>query len=536
MRAALVLAALLLAGQASAQNRPSEEDLFGAPAKPPEQSSPAPTTPAPSETGTRPSEDALFGTPTPEQQPSDQKRPDEAQLFSNQSSSVPAPGDNLKQFTGDDREMSAQDPLKIGGQFYTRLYTAAQADQKPKNWAISAPTLVDGYFDARPNSRVRGFVLGRLQYNPSVAPASPAPTLSKEQLAQIPDQCGIRDRVLALNQPATALGIALDQLWLRFDVGRSVFVTAGRQHVRWGTARFWSPNDFLHLTKRDPLSQFDARTGTTMVKVHIPWERTGWNFYGVGLLEDPNSTANTLGQVGGAARAELVLGKAELGIDTLAQKGHRPKFGADLSAGLGPVDFYAEASLRQGRDITEHWNNVDSTCSFEKAAMDGWVPAATVGANWAANLTDVDVLSIGAEYFYNGAGYSNAAIYPWLLLQGAFTPFYLGQHYLGLFANLSLNPGVGSSPSFTFSNLGNLSDGSFVARLDYSMLVLTHLRFEAYLAGYYGTRAGEFRFAIDRAYVPNGAGQTIDMVAPGMLNSMSNPPLFEAGLGLRINI
>jgi hypothetical protein len=35
----------------------------------------------------------------------------------------------------------------------------------------------------------------------------------------------------------------LDQMWIRFDILETVFVTAGKQHVRWGTGRFWQPTD-----------------------------------------------------------------------------------------------------------------------------------------------------------------------------------------------------------------------------------------------------------------------------------------------------
>jgi len=63
----------------------------------------------------------------------------------------------------------------------------------------------------------------------------------------------------------------LYQMWIRFDVLETVFVTAGKQHVRWGTGRFWQPTDYLHSLKRNPLDVFDARGGTSMVKLHVPW-------------------------------------------------------------------------------------------------------------------------------------------------------------------------------------------------------------------------------------------------------------------------
>ena len=52
----------------------------------------------------------------------------------------------------------------------------------PDRWSLSAPSLLDAYFDARPNPRVRAFILGRMSYNPTAAPSAPPrrpPTASR---------------------------------------------------------------------------------------------------------------------------------------------------------------------------------------------------------------------------------------------------------------------------------------------------------------------------------------------------------------------
>ena len=51
--------------------------------------------------------------------------------------------------------------------------------------------------------------------------------------------------------------------------------------------------------------------------------------------------------------------------------------------------------------------------------------------------------------------------------------------------------------SYRFSTLGNVSDSSFITRLDFSWHVLTYLTFESFIAAHYGTSGGEFRFALD---------------------------------------
>ena len=113
----------------------------------------------------------------------------------------------------------------------------------------------------------------------------------------------------------------LDQMWIRFDIAQRVFVTAGKQHVRWGTGRFWQPTDYLHLLRRNPLDVFDARQGTSMLKLHMPWEQRGWNFYAFGVFEDPNLATNNLQRLAGAARAEIVIGGAEIGLDAFVKRG-----------------------------------------------------------------------------------------------------------------------------------------------------------------------------------------------------------------------
>ena len=131
--------------------------------------------------------------------------------------------------------------------------------------------------------------------------------------------------------------MVLDQLWVNFDVERRVFVTAGKQHVKWGVGKFWNPTDYLHPVPRNPLAVFDERVGTTMVKLHVPWEARGWNAYGVAVLEDIaglDEPTNRLGRVGVGGRVEAVVGTVELGADALTQDGHRPRFGVDASAGI----------------------------------------------------------------------------------------------------------------------------------------------------------------------------------------------------------
>jgi hypothetical protein len=547
-RAALALAAALalFAGPAAAQDRPSEEELFGGPAQP----SPSPPAPAGGE-----------GRGEGRREPGGREpnRPEEAQLFGAPPAAQAAPPPPQR-LSGRDRDES----LAIGGQLYLRAQTVFQEDVPFSDAAFASPNLLDVYLDARPNDRVRGFVLGRLSYDPTLPPPGTQTVALRSLVAPTAFPRG------ATSDPHAVL----DQLWINFDISRRVFVTAGRQHVKWGVGRFWNPTDYLHPVRRDPLAVFDVRTGTTMVKVHAPWEARGWNAYGVAVLEDvagelpvrPDGTPDTtnrLGRIGVGGRAELVLGPAELGLDALAQDGHRPRFGVDVSSGVWDVDLYAEVAIRTSVD-TPRWREVPGASSttplfqrFERHDPLGPTPQIVVGGTYAVKYSDEDAVHFGAEYFYDDSGYESPRIYPVLLgvagLGGApaqltfpglpvtfpnpvsgqpspFTPFYLGRHYAGVFASLP-SPGRWNDTTFTLSVLGNLSDKSFVARLDHSVLALTYLRVETFVAGHLGTREGEFRLGFD---VPPQV--VVEGQPPVQLFPPTNPLLFEAGVALRMSL
>ena len=162
-----------------------------------------------------------------------------------------------------------EDPLKIGGLFYTRIFLTALQNQPFDQSTLSFPTLVDVYLDARPTDRLRAFVLGRLTYDPFFAVTVGGTALPGVPASTVP------------SNPA----VVLDQAWLAFDIGHAVFLTVGRQHVKWGVARFFSPTDFLASQPRDPLALFDSRLGVTMIRAQVPWERAGWNFTAIALFE-----------------------------------------------------------------------------------------------------------------------------------------------------------------------------------------------------------------------------------------------------------
>jgi hypothetical protein len=209
---------------------------------------------------------------------------------------------------------------------------------------------------------------------------------------------------------------------------------------------------------------------------------------------------------------------------------------------------------------TPRWREVpgqtDVLLRYERHDPVGWLPQVVLGATYAVKYSDEDSVTFGTEYFYDRSGYDSPRIYPALLAVSSlspvsqfsfrgpggvvtnvsnpyagqpnpFTPFYLGRHYGAVYVSLP-RPGSWNNTNFTLSLLGNLSDKSFVVRLDHNVLVLTYLRIETYVAGHGGTREGEFRLGFT---IPSGTlgGQPFQ-------GFTTAPEVFEAGIALRVSL
>lgn len=215
---------------------------------------------------------------------------------------------------------ATNDYLDIGGALWLWLQYNALERGAPETFELRSPSFLDLYADARPVERLRAFVQARLLYDFTVNPGS------VNRITGAPLE---RTRVL------------LDQYWVKFDILRTVFVTAGQERIRWGVGQIWQPTDFINQQRLDPTAPFDLRLGVPVVKLHVPVESLGWNFYAIATLDG----ADQIQKVGGAARAELVFGPAELGLSAAVRKDAPQRLGADLSFGLWLFDLRVEAAV-----------------------------------------------------------------------------------------------------------------------------------------------------------------------------------------------
>lgn len=454
-----------------------EAELFGAPA------------PAPSEESDREAE--LFGDPAPAPVPAGTR---DERLLGGPSDAADTEADLVSRLGRLDER------LTIGGRLWLRAQGAVpDGVQGADEVALSAPNLLDLYADARPNDRVRAYARGRLQHDWTIRAGDLDPFTG---------------------EPVTPDVVLLDQLWIKADAAHRVYVTAGRQRIRWGTGRIWNPTDFLNLQRLDPLAILDLRTGVDLLKVHVPVEKANANLYAVANLQD----AQALDQIGGALRAEWAFGQTEISASGALRKDQPVRLGTDLSSGVGPLDLKVEAAFTHGVTDPFWAGSLDpERLRFPREVdrSDDWLVQVVYGAEVSIRYSSRDSVAIGLEGFHNEAGYSGDDLYPWLLLQGQFLPFYLGRDYGAAYVLLA-GPGDWDDQTFTASAIANLSDGSAVARLDWRGTVLTWLEPQAYVQAHFGDY-GEFRYALEVPAVPG---------VPGLEDGLSVPaPMLDVGLG-----
>lgn len=405
----------------------------------------------------------------------------------------------------------AYDPLTLGARFTLRFdYTgygdayADSPDGPPPE--LSAPSLVDLYLDGRPSERVRAFVGARIQQD----------LLTSSDFFEVPL-------------------IQLDEAWLKFDLGRQVFLTVGKQRIKWGAARFWNPTDFLNRERLDPLSVTDLRLGVPLIKVHVPFERAGGNLYAVALLDG----ATELSQVGGAGRIEWVIGPSEVSATVVGREDGPLRLGGDISAGVGPLEVRLEGAVTHGEQSPRWVGAWDPPADGGAPASpaptdrsDDWLPQAVASVEWGIPYGDDDTLYVTGEYFFNGGGYDDAELVPWLVGVGAFEPLYTGRHYAGLNVAL-IAPGDWDDHTFLLSGLANLSDRSALVRLDHQVSVLTRLRVSTYVGAGVGEAGGEFRLE-GRAPIFRLGDDPLTS-APSATVPVAGPQLF-AGCWLSVDI
>ena len=275
------------------------------------------------------------------------------------------------------------DVLTLGGYYFQRadVLLSRRATDAATVAQPVFPALVDVYLDFRPQENLRTYVVGRLIYDP-LDPNFSTPKTN------------------------------LDKLWLYFGLFEQVFVTAGRQHVKWGSSRIWNPTDFLRAPNPDPLGVFDLRTGVDMVKVNIPFESLAANLWVVGTANLEDTPEGALPQIryGGAVRAEVALGTSELIATAAFLERRRPRYGLDYSLGVGVFDLNAEVALVQDSDL-RLWARGDE--GFVVRPRTGFQVQASGGIAAQFRVADTYRTVLRLEGFYNQLGSNDRGLLTW---------------------------------------------------------------------------------------------------------------------------
>ncbi len=448
----------------------------------------------------------MFGKPVAEEEPEIEPEVDpdpEQEMFGGEGAE---PKGRLSEAEFADVLDETDDILDIGGQVYMRLnynqYDPDPGEDSPGH-TLSSPNILHLYLDARPNDRVRAFARGRLNYDFTIME-------------------GDTNR---LGETLDPMSYALDQLWIKFDIARAAYITFGPQTIRWGSGLFWNPTDFLNQQRRDPLAVLDERLGVSLLKLHIPIESLGWNLYAVANLEH----ADHPDEVGGALRAEILLGHNEIALTGAMRKDQPVRIGADISSGLGAFDFHLEGAVLYNEEKLFYRGEFDPALGIFPEAYsreDEWIPQLTAGTEFEVLYSDQDSLAFGLEFFFNDHSSGDEDLYVWQALNNDYTPLYAGRYYLAAFAMLA-RPGNWNDTTFTLSNIFNLSDSTGIARFDTRVTILTYLHVGLYASLYYGS-FGEFRLEVDIPPIPEYEPFEDGLTVPA--NRM------EVGLWLMLNI
>jgi hypothetical protein len=147
------------------------------------------------------------------------------------------------------------------------------------------------------------------------------------------------------------------------------------------------------------------------------------------------------------------------------------------------------------------------------------------GMNYSFPWKEGRLATVGVEYFYNDQGYDSADAYPILILLGQYKPFYTGRNYAAFYMTAE-GPDAAKHTSYGFSTLANLSDSTYISRLDFTWNFLTYLTFQAYFDEHYGREGGEFAFALDTPTLKSGSSTISAAHVP--------QSVYDVGMSLRM--
>ncbi|MCX6131104.1 MAG: hypothetical protein NTX25_18860 [Proteobacteria bacterium] len=410
-----------------------------------------------------------------------------------------------------DQAKSLLDTLQIGGRLELRASSAQEEQQTFQKGSFIPSKTADIYFDTRPHEDLRVFLRTRLYEAPDKAAAAGSEVKSSSVRQDI------------------------DELWFKWDVDDAVFVSYGKQHLKWGSGTIWNPTDFTARSPKDPFALFDRRLGQELLKIHIPNEKLGFNYYAVLQLDD----AERNDDIGLALRGEFAfLGTGELALSAATRRGKAQRLGLDVSSALGPIDVKLEFALSKNEDRTFYEGGLltDEEFQLPNSYEDRskQFKQAVAGFQYTFKYWGEDTVSLGAEYFYNELGYETRVTEIYSLLLQQSSSLYAGRRYIGGYMRLP-NPGSWNKTSFFMTGLKNIADKTSSLRITGSWEIFRQANFEAYVNQCFG-EYGELCFNVPSSLKQFANLPGLDPSLKTLITSLpSKRTVTVAGLGLSIN-
>ncbi len=213
---------------------------------------------------------------------------------------------------------------------------------------------------------------------------------------------GFANADLKYNPDTSKTDAFLRELFIDFNIEKSVYFRAGKQVLQWGRCYLWNPTDVINIQKPSFINKVEAREGTYGLKMSIPFG-TSVNMYGFADMYGIDKA----GDIGGAYKLEFLLGNTEMAFSVWGKKHYYPVYGYDFSTRVFGWDILGEASCSQGNN-SRKIRVVNSNTLETYQENDKWIPKASIDFGREFDGRDISKrYSVKFEFFYNGAGYSD---------------------------------------------------------------------------------------------------------------------------------
>lgn len=374
------------------------------------------------------------------------------ELFFPSTTSVSDSGNNT--VSSSDFASIEKNNLLIGGELETIGEYRHNRGSNFSSDTISNPNFLHIYFDANKNNvnDLRLYTNAKYSYNPSLDETSTDPITSKKY---------------------SQSDINLEELKLSFQLKHKLFLTVGKQKIKWGASKFWNPTDFINETNKDITKSIDERQGVSLIKMHIPINSDNIYF----IIN--NSNANTPDKISTAVRLEKSFSSSEYSLSIATNQQGKILYGADVSFPFDDIDLYGELAVSP---------------SIQAQDADSAAASTAIGFSYEFNYSDNKSIIFSSEYLYHENGYTSAPNYFMLVAaSNKFIPYTYAKHY-GLVSIFSSNPLFLTNTDISLITVTNLIDKSYMTKLSFFNSSINDLAIGPSVEYYYGNKHGEFTF------------------------------------------